>query len=304
MTGRKTQNVIVGTVVLVALFVLIFGMAFLSEYHPGESNEEYTFVADQVGLLSEGDPVKFNGVKVGKVTGIQLDQQTRRVQIKAQVQAGVRISKGSEVTIQNVGLMGERMINIVLSPSKETVPPGATLEAKYDYGIAETMAAAGKIIEDARVIIVDLRTVLDSTINRPGFAPRVNGIVARADTVVLRLDKMVVYLEPKVKSAVGDLSVAGKSARNMAEKAEPVVDRVAQRADKATAELEPMVQDLKVVSTDIRALVAKTKNGESTLGKLANDDKFYNELSSAVVRADSLVHRIQKKGLDINVDIW
>lgn len=304
MTGRKTQNVIVGTVVLVALFVLIFGMAFLSEYHPGESNEEYTFVADQVGLLSEGDPVKFNGVKVGKVTGIKLDQDTRRVRITAKVQAGVRISKGSEVTIQNVGLMGERMINIVLSQSKEVVAPGATLEAKYDYGIAETMAAAGKVIEDARVIIIDLRTVLDSTVNRPGFAPRVNGIVARADTVVLRLDRLVAYLDPKVKGAVADLSVAGKSARNMTEKAEPVVDRVAQRADKATAELEPMVQDLRQVSSDIRALVAKTKNGESTLGKFVNDDKFYHDLSSAVVRADSLVHRIQKKGLDINVDIW
>jgi len=296
--------VIVGTVVLVALFVLIFGMAFLSEYHPGESNEEYTFVTDQVGLLSEGDPVKFNGVKVGKVTGIKLDPQTRRVMIRAQVQAEVRISKGSVVTIQNVGLMGERMINIVLSPSKEMVPPGSTLEARYDYGIAETMAAAGEVIEEAKFIIADLRSVLDSTVNRPGFAPRVNGIVDRADSVVLRLDNLVEYLDPKVKSAMGDLSVAGKSARNMATKAEPVVDRVAERADKATAELEPLVQDLKQVSKDIRQLVAKTKNGESTLGKLVNDDKFYHELSGAVVRADSLVHRIQKKGLDINVDLW
>ena len=32
MSGRKTQNIIVGTVVLVALFLLIFGMAFLNEY--------------------------------------------------------------------------------------------------------------------------------------------------------------------------------------------------------------------------------------------------------------------------------
>ena len=32
MSGRKTQNVIVGTVVLVALFVLIFGTVILSEW--------------------------------------------------------------------------------------------------------------------------------------------------------------------------------------------------------------------------------------------------------------------------------
>lgn len=304
MTGRNTQNVIVGTVVLVALFVLIFGMAFLSEYHPGQSNEEYTFVAKQVGLLSEGDPVKFNGVKVGKVTEIMLDRETKLVRIRAQVLAGVRIPQGSTVTIQNVGLMGERMINIVLSASKEDVKPGSVLEAKYDYGIAETMAAAGVVIEDARLVIVDLRKVMDSTVGRPEFPQRFHGMVNRADTVVRRLDRIVADLEPRVKSAVSDLSAAGKSARSMAEKASPVVDRVADRADRATAEMEPMVQDLKAVSNDIRTLVAKAKNGESTLGKLANDDKFYRELSSAVVRTDSLVHRIQKKGLDINVDLW
>ena len=146
--------------------------------------------------------------------------------------------------------------------------------------------------------------MVDSTVGRPEFVPRVNAVVKRADDVTGRLDRLVADLEPKVKGAMGDLSSAGKTVKGMADRAAPVVDRVADRADKATADLEPMLQDLKTVSADIKTLVAKAKNGESTLGKLANDDAFYKELSSAVVRADSLIHRIQKKGLDINVDLW
>lgn len=303
MTGRKTQNIIVGTVVLVALFLLIFGMAFLSEYHPGQLNEEYVIKAGQVGLLSDGDPVKFNGVKVGKVTGIELAKD-RSVEIRVEVQAGVRIPVGSEVVIQNVGLMGERMINVVLSSNPKSYPPGTVLQAKYDYGIAETMGAAGEVVEQAKIMVAQLQKVLDSTVGRKDFVPRVNAVVERADAVSARLDELVTQLTPQVKGAVGDLASAGKTVRGVADRSAPVVDRVVERADKSTAELEPMLADLKATATDIRQIVAKAKNGESTLGKLANDDAFYKELSGAVTRADSLIHRIQRKGLDINVDLW
>lgn len=303
MSGRKTQNVIVGTVVLVALFVLVFGMAFLNEYHPGESNVEYTIVADQVGLLTRGDPVKFNGVKVGKVKNIQLGAD-RKVRILVQVEADVGIPVGSTVEIQNVGLMGERMINVVLAPGDKDYPPGSVLHAIYDYGIAETMAAAGQVIEQAKSIVQELQGVIDSTVGRPDFAPRVNGILARADSVTRRIDHMVARIEPQVNGAVGDLSSAGRTVKGVADRTAPVVDRVADRADKATAELEPTVQDLKAVSADIRQLVAKARNGQSTLGKLANDTVFYQQLSGAVSHADSLIKKIQRKGLDINVDLW
>ncbi|MEN9309454.1 MAG: hypothetical protein RL173_3386 [Fibrobacterota bacterium] len=303
MSGRKTQNVIVGTVVLVALFVLIFGMAFLSEYHPGQINEEYVIKAEQVGLLSVGDPVKFNGVKVGKVSTIELTKD-HMVEIRAQVQAGVRIPIGSTVEIQNVGLMGERMINVVLSANPKYYPPGAVLSAKYDYGIAETMGAAGEVIEQARTMVTQLQTVLDSTIGRKDFVPRVNAVMERADVVSSRLEKLVEQLTPQVKGAVGDLASAGKTAKGVADRAAPVVDRVMDRADKSTAELEPLLADLKTTAADIRQIVSKAKNGESTLGRLVNDDAFYKELSGAVTHADSLVRRIQRKGLDINVDLW
>lgn len=303
MTGRKTQNIIVGTVVLVALFLLIFGMAFLSEYHPGQLNEEYVIKAGQVGLLSDGDPVKFNGVKVGKVTGIELAKD-RSVVIRVEVQAGVRIPLGSDVVIQNVGLMGERMINVVLSSNPKFHPPGTVLQAKYDYGIAETMGAAGEVVEQAKIMVAQLQKVLDSTIGRKDFVPRVNAVVERADAVSARLDELVTQLTPQVKGAVGDLASAGRTVRGVADRSAPVVDRVVERADKSTAELEPMLADLRTTATDIRQIVAKAKNGESTLGKLVNDDAFYKELSGAVTRADSLINRIQRKGLDINVDLW
>lgn len=303
MNSRKMQNLIVGTVVLVALFLLIFGMAFLNEYAPGKRMDEYVLMASEVGLLSKDDPVKFNGVKVGKVRTIELNGDNR-VKIVIEVQQDARIPKGSRVQIQNVGLMGERMINVALTQDKEMLPPGSVLDAGYDYGIAETMGVAGQLVEEARKMLVQLQEVMDSTVGRPDFVTRVNAVVKRADDVSAQLEKAVADLDPKLRSTVGDLQAAGAGARGMVDRNAPVLDRVVGRADKATEDLPAIVADLKATSSDIRTILAKAKSGESTLGKLATDDAFYKELSSAVTRADSLLNRIQRKGLDVNVDLW
>lgn len=303
MNSRKMQNLIVGAVVLVALFLLIFGMAFLNEYAPGKRMDKYVLVTSEVGLLSKDDPVKFNGVKVGKVRSIELDSDYR-VKILIEVEAKYRIPKGSEVQIQNVGLMGERMINVSLTQNKELLPVGSILEAGYDFGIAETMGVAGKLVSEARKMLVQLKQVMDSTIGRPDFVPRVNAVVRRADEISSRLEKTVADLEPRIRSTMKDLQAAGSQARGMVERSAPVVDSVVARADLATADLPAIVADLKATSADIRLIMDKAKAGESSLGRLANDDRFYQDVSSAVVRADSLLHRIQRKGLDVNVDLW
>lgn len=303
MNSRKMQNLIVGTVVLVALFLLIFGMAFLNEYAPGKQMDQYTLMASEVGLLSKDDPVKFNGVKVGKVRSIELAPDNR-VRIVIEVQATARIPKGSRVQIQNVGLMGERMINVALTQEKELLAPGSILDAGYDYGIAETMGVAGQLVEEARKMLAQLQTVMDSTIGREDFVPRINAVVRRADEVSAKLEKTVAELEPRLRGTVSDLQAAGSGVRGMVDRTAPVVDRVVDRADKATEELPAIVADLKATSADIRVILEKARSGQSTLGKLANDDQFYRELSGAVVRADSLLNRIQRKGLDINVDLW
>jgi len=303
MNSRKMQNLIVGTVVLVALFLLIFGMAFLNEYAPGKKMDEYVLMASEVGLLSKDDPVKFNGVKVGKVVGIELAAD-HRVKIVIEVQADARIPKGSRVQIQNVGLMGERMINVALTQNKELLAPGAIMDADYDYGIAETMGIAGQLVQEARKMLTQLQVVMDSTVGRPDFVPRVNTMVRRADDVSAKLEKIVAELEPKLKTTMNDVQAAASGAKGMVDRNAPVVDRIAARADKATEELPAIVADLKATSTDIRTILEKAKAGQSTLGKLAYDDQFYNQLSHSVVRADSLLKHIQTKGLDVNAHFF
>lgn len=303
MERKKYQNIIVGAVVLVALFLLVFGMAFLNEFSPGQRLDSYWFIANEVGLLNRDDPVKFNGVKQGKVADIELLDDSR-VKVKVEVKAGFPLREGSRVQIQNVGLMGERMINIAVNPKGRILPPGTTMDAGYDYGIAETMGAAGKLVEQAKGMVDKLQGVMDSTVARPEFARDVNTIVRRVDDITARLDKIVKDVDPKVRGTVDDLQATGRTARQIADKAAPAVERITGKAEGLTDETKDLLADLKKISGDLKVLSEKTKNGNSTVGKLMNDDAFYQDLNKTMKNADSLIQRINKKGLDVNVDLF
>src|SRR4051812_11925113 len=103
MANRK-NNMVVGLFVLISMLILLFGIYFLKETTPGQKSDTYYAVFDQVSTLQDGDPVKVNGVKSGKVVGISLKDNHVRVTLK--LDRGLKLNKDCEVRIQNIGLMG------------------------------------------------------------------------------------------------------------------------------------------------------------------------------------------------------
>src|SRR5688572_339052 len=103
--NNQKNNTVVGLFVVLALLILVFGTYFLKEAVPGQKMDTYRVVFRQVSTLTEGDPVKVNGVKMGKVH--KIDLRGIEVSVVLKLRQGLRIPKDSEVRIQNIGLMGE-----------------------------------------------------------------------------------------------------------------------------------------------------------------------------------------------------
>ena len=89
----------VGLVVLLAIFILIFGMIFLNEKDLRETFDVYHLRFTQVSTLVLDDPVKINGVKLGRVENIELSGH--RVVVTVRLKSDVKIPK--DVALQFVG---------------------------------------------------------------------------------------------------------------------------------------------------------------------------------------------------------
>ena len=110
----------VGLVVLLAIVILVFGMFFLNEKDPRETFNTFYLRFTQVSTLVLDDPVKVNGVKMGKVEDISL--AGHRVVVRIRLRTDVKIPKDSEIRVQNIGIMGERQIGMILGDEEAYLP--------------------------------------------------------------------------------------------------------------------------------------------------------------------------------------
>jgi phospholipid/cholesterol/gamma-HCH transport system substrate-binding protein len=126
--SENTTEVIVGGVVLTAAlgFLLYAGQmtgvtATASEYPLTASFRS----ADGVDV---GTDVRLAGVKVGRVTAIDLDPETFRAQTAFTVRSGIEVPDDSAVAISSEGLLGGNYVEILPGGSPFTLSSGDEIE--------------------------------------------------------------------------------------------------------------------------------------------------------------------------------
>jgi phospholipid/cholesterol/gamma-HCH transport system substrate-binding protein len=301
MTNRK-NNIVVGLFVILSLLILLFGVYFLKETVPGRKSDNYHVLFSQVSTLQDGDPVKVNGVKMGKVQGIEL--VGNRVRVNLKLDRGLKLPKDSEVRIQNIGLMGERQIGIQLGQSAESWPTGAELEGKIDAGIAEAMGIAGEVFVESETLVRSLRAIMDSTVGKPEFVASFNNVVSQTEELSTRLNAFMNDIDPKVKRSLGNLEDASQRVHILLKDQEVPVKTIIQNGTEVSNKLRDVVDKADRVADEMNRLLAKVNSSNSTLGAMLNDSTFYLELRGTLNSADSLFKHIEKKGLDVNVNLF
>ena len=74
-----------------------------------------------IGNINIGNDVKINGVKVGEITGISLDQESYMAIITSSIDGNIKIPDDSVFKISNNGFIGSPYIEIKLGNSKKSL---------------------------------------------------------------------------------------------------------------------------------------------------------------------------------------
>ena len=104
----QTNYTFVGLVVLILTASLLSAGMWLSIGLDRKQYKMYTvYVGEAVSGLSDDSVVKYNGVKVGLVNKIEIDQfDPRKVKIQLKIEDGTPITSGTEATLINQGITG------------------------------------------------------------------------------------------------------------------------------------------------------------------------------------------------------
>ncbi len=155
--NQKSLEFRVGLTIFLAILILAIGLMWFQGFKIRRSTYLLNAVFPMVGGIDRGDEVSVNGVEKGEVKRVTL--RAHDVLVTMKLSADVRVPDDSWVILQTIGVMGERIVVILLGDANTFVAPGDTLRGIYDPGISEALASLGHLMEDLTTLTVDIKRI-------------------------------------------------------------------------------------------------------------------------------------------------
>jgi len=277
----------VGIVVLVAAAILFFGIIWVKDYRFNVQRYDYAVLFPNIGSLEIGDPVSVLGVKKGEVQSISISGNN--VLVAFNLTKDIVLKTDAKFTVMNIGLMGERFINIEPGVSSEPLDLSYPIHGFYDTGIPEVMGMMGAAIDEIRHLIA----VLEGTVGTPAATTSIKNIINNLEIVSTEMKDLTTANKEKMSKAIDDLSESASILKSFAstneEKMQGIVDNLSSTSD----DFAVIAGRIDTLSDTVHRLVIGLEEGKGTLGKTLQDEQLYEKLIKSVSDLDTLITDIK-----------
>ncbi len=283
----------VGILTIVGLTILILGFNFLKGKDLFKKSKKIYAVFNDLGSLSKSNEVKINGYVIGSVYSLDVqDKDMTGIVATINLTQDVNIPKNSKALISSP-LVGASYIVIEKGDSKDFLNPGDTLLTRVDVGILDDVKAQlTPTLTKVRVTLDSLNSVFGSVngllnssakenfqqtlanLNRASSA--LNGLLDNQTSSLAKTLKNAEGITASLKNNTEDISATIKNAKAATEKF-------------AALELQPTIDSLNAMISNLKSAVAKITSNEGTIGALLNDRSLYNKLNDAILSAEILL---------------
>lgn len=203
MDQKNKRAVIVGIFVFIALVIFVLGVMTLggqkSLFNKGAAINAYF---DEVNGLTAGNNVRYAGVKVGTVQGINFDKSGRvKVEMNISKDYLYVIKKDAKAKVGSDGFIGNKLVVIYGGGSSSpVVEDGSTLAVESSPGMEEMMAMLQENNKNLLSITANFKTLSE-------------GMIAGKGTVGKLLNDEGLFTD--LQSSVGTIKAAAANAQQM-----------------------------------------------------------------------------------------
>ncbi len=273
----------VGSIVILAGLILFFGIVWVKDYKFNVNRYEYSVLFPNIGTLEVGDPVSVLGVKKGEVKKIALSGND--VLVTFNLTDDVDLRGDAKFTVMNIGLMGERFINIIPGVSSETLDLLNPVHGFYDTGIPEVMGMMGAAIDEVRHLVA----ILEGTVGTPAATTSIRNIITNMERISSDLRMLTEENKEKMAQTVENLSVSSARMRSFVDRNEQKLQGTLDNLNEASGNFAVISGRLDSLSMSVQNLISEMEAGRGTLGKVLKEDSLYQSLLKTAVDLDSLI---------------
>ena len=304
---KSRSDLFVGVVILTALVLLVGGIMWLKAFSFTQKMVDFTAVFSNIGGLQTGDPVAVNGLKRGTVSRIELYGSLVAVHFK--LDSEVPFTDSAIVTVKNIGLMGERKVEISLSENGTRYLPNQGkkvrqyIRGRFDSGIAEALGMLGDFMLDASELVDSVSSLLSATLGSPDFKDFYDRTVIRLDTIIEVADRILQNNDNKIDNIVNSLQRTTRNLDEIVAINKDGINSIVVNTDSLTDRAANLMLDLDSLLDDLRSITGKMDTGSGTIAKLVNDSTTIDELMETVAKLDTLINEVQDYGLKLRIKL-
>ena len=277
----------VGLFAILGVFAIWFALMTLTS--PALFRGRYilrTSVPNAAGIR-KGDPVRMQGVNIGRVIGFGIGGQG--VELRLEIEGQYEVPCDSHVELKGSGLLAGMVADVLPGASARKASwgdelPGANGPGMFDK-VDNLAGEADKVTVRLQRLMSDdtIRNVQDST---------------------GQMSKLLRQLSGVVGDQRGELAALSGSLRRSAEGMEkvtagPELQRVVTQVDELTQRMDRLVANMDHSTASLDAILGRVDHGEGTLGKLSRDDALYKSASQATTDFGKAAVELQKLVEDI-----
>jgi phospholipid/cholesterol/gamma-HCH transport system substrate-binding protein len=288
----------VGFTVFIATLVLIIGLMWFQGFKISRETYELHAVFPMALGATAGDKVYLNGVEMGKVKRVTLRE--RDVLVTMEISARAKVPDDSRIVLQTIGIMGERIVTIILGASPRFLEPGSLMQGVYDPGIAEALAALGNIMGELTQLTKDMQRIATTLTQGDKLKRTVENLAELTE----RLDGMLKRDAPDIEAGIRSFRKSAERVDGLLARNETNLDTIFSTYASLGRELPGLVQRASSLADSLTAITAKLQRGDNTLGALMNDRGLVDQLEKTVKSLDELIADVKahpKKYLKVSI---
>ena len=285
----RVREVTVGSIVIVAILVFIFGTMWLSGRRVSSGNTVRMQFANVSGL-KRASPVRVSGVNVGKVESIEF-QDVGKVLVVASLPPKITPRVDATALIVSVTLVGDYAVDFDPGHSAQALPPGKVILGAQEVGLSDR---ASVLADRADSVLLGAQTIVNQK-----TADQLYATLEALQATLKATQKTMAVLSDTRSGPAAELTRTMASFRSLSARLDstlgnPALARTLGRADTLTGNLSAMTAQLTTTTARLDTVLSGVNSGRGTIGKFATDSGFYTDIRELSQSMKRLLDELQK----------
>lgn len=288
---KLTREIKTAILVIASILLFIWGYSFLKGRDLFTNYKTFYVEYNNVEDLSASAPVTINGLIIGKVNKITINEVTGKLLVELQLKTDFPISKSSQASLYSPSLIGGKQIKIIPNlADKEPAEDGQTLIPTVELGLTESLGGKIEPIQQKLdIMLANINTLvsgLNNVLDKQG-QENLKKSLAELSQTMEQFHRASGSLNTILDTNKGQINGVVTNFNKMSSNFNKISDSLNK------ADLGKTVRNLNQTLAKVDNIMSNLNSGKGTAGKLLNDDALYNNLSKTSKELELLLQDVR-----------